>query len=70
MLKEIPVLDPNTGLRSTLQGEYDDRLSDKDTIYIDNVTGEPHEAGEALAKMPNREMFKVPRTTWHAAIGR
>lgn len=67
MLRNIPVVDPNSGQRSILQGEVVDRLPDRDTVYVDSVTGEPHEAGQQLAKLPtNRQVFRVPRTTWHA----
>lgn len=67
MLRHIPVLDPNTGQRSILEGDHTDRLINPNEIYVDSVTGEGHEQGTALAMMPNREMYRVPRTTWHAA---
>lgn len=69
MLKSIPVLDPNTGQRSILQGELVDQLAERDQVYVDSLTGEPHEAGSTLATMPtNRELYRVPRTTWHRGL--
>lgn len=68
MLRNIPVLDPNTGERSILQGEHTDRILNPNEVYIDAATGEAHEAGSALASMPTHEMYRVPRTTWHAGL--
>lgn len=68
MLRNIPVLDPNTGERSILQGEHTDRILNPNEVYIDAMTGEPHENGATLATMPTREMYRVPRTTWHETL--